>query len=182
MPCRNRMLCWRPPGLALLLLLAGADPRAALAASLSPAEVQVLGKTLAFVQPLPSGATTIAVVYARGDAASLTDAGQIAAAIGDGVRVGNVVLKPQVVDLAALATIDAAVIVTAAGANGDAVMQASRALHALCVTADLAAVQAGTCIMTIRSSPRMEIILNATAARSAGVGFPVAFHMMVREL
>ena len=34
--------------------------------------------------------------------------------------------------------------------------------------------------MTIRSSPRMEIILNATAARSAGVGFPVAFHMMVR--
>ena len=109
------MLCWRPPGLALLLLLAGADPRAALAASLSPAEVQVLGKTLAFVQPLPSGATTIAVVYARGDAASLTDAGQIAAAIGDGVRVGNVVLNPQVVDLAALATIDAAVIVTCCG-------------------------------------------------------------------
>ncbi len=86
------------------------------------------------------------------------------------------------IDTAALATSDPAVIVTATGANGDAVLDASRAQHALCVTSALAAVQSGSCTMSIRSNPRVEIVLNAEAARAAGVGFPIAFHMMVREL
>jgi hypothetical protein len=182
MPCRNRLSSWGPPGFAVLLLLVAAQPRAATAASLSPQEVQVLGKALAFVQPLPGGAATIAVVYASGNAGSRADAEQIAAEIGDGVQVGNIVLKPQVIDIAALATIEPAVIVAAADANGEAVMRASRARRALCVTGDMTAVRSGSCIMTIRSSPRVEIILNAEAARAAGVGFPIAFHMMVREL
>ncbi|MGA3402762.1 MAG: hypothetical protein ABSC95_26430 [Acetobacteraceae bacterium] len=182
MPCRNRLARWGPPGLAVLLLLAGAEPRAAMAASLSPQEVQVLGKALGFVQLPPDGATTVAVVYASGNAGSRADAEQIAAEIGDGVRVGSIILKPQVIDVAALASIEPAVIVSAADANGDAVMRASRARHALCVTAELAAVQSGSCIMTIRSNPRVEIVLNAEAARAAGVVFPIAFHMMVREL
>ena len=182
MACLTRLLCWRLPELAVLLLLAGVEPRPALAASLSPQEVQVLGKALALVQPLPAGATTIAVVYASGNAGSRADAEQIAAEIGDGFQVGPVVLKPLVVDSAALATIDPAVIVTAIDANGDAVLRASRARHALCVTGELAAVKSGRCIMTIRSDPRVEIVLNAEAARAAGVSFPIAFHMMVREL
>ncbi len=176
------MLRWKPPGLAVLLLLAVAEPRAAMAASLSPQEVQVLGKALGFVQALPAGATTIAVVHASGDAGSRADAEQIAAEIGAGFRIGSVVLKPQVIDVAALATIEPAVIVAAAGANGEAVMRASRERRALCVTGELAAVQSGSCMMTIRSNPRVEIILNAEAARAAGVGFPIAFQMMVREL
>jgi hypothetical protein len=166
----------------VLLLVAGADLRAAIAASLSPQEVQVLAKALAFVQPLPASATTIAVVYAAGDTGSRADAEQIAAEIGDGFLLGTVVLKPQVVEAAALATSNPAVIVTAAGANGEAVMRVARAQHSLCVTSEQAAVQSGSCIMTIRSNPRVEIVLNAAAARAAGVTFPIAFHMMVREL
>jgi len=182
MPCPIRLLRRRLSGLAVLLLLAGAGPRPALAASLSPQEVQVLGKALAFVQPLPAGATTIAVVYAAGNAASRADAEKIAAEIGNGFQVGAVVLKPQVIDTASLAASDPAVIVTAAGANGDAVMRASRARHALCVTSALEAVQSGRCTMAIWSDPRAEIALNVEAARAAGVSFPLAFHMMVREL
>ncbi len=182
MLCPIRLLRRRLPGFAVLLLLAGAAPRAVMAASLSSQEVQVLGKALAFMQPLPPGATTIAVVYAAGDARSHADAEQIAAEIGNGFQIGTVVLKPQVIDTAALATSDPAVIVTATGANGDAVLDASRAQHALCVTSALAAVQSGSCTMSIRSNPRVEIVLNAEAARAAGVGFPIAFHMMVREL
>jgi hypothetical protein len=168
--------------LAILLLLAVAEPRAGIAASLSPQEVQVLGKALNFVQLPPRSSTTIAVVYASSDAASRADAEQIAAEIGDGFRVGNVVFTPRTIDIAALATIEPAVIVTAAGANGDAVTRASREHQALCVTAELAAVRSGSCIMTIQSNPKVEIVLNTSAARAAGVAFPIAFHMMVREL
>ena len=142
----------------------------------------MLGKALGFVQPMPAGAATIAVVYAGGNPVSRADAEQIAAEIGDGFQVGSTVLKPVVIDSAALAGIAPAVIVTAIGANGDAVEHASRAGHALCVTSELAAVQSGRCIMTIRSDPRVEIVLNAEAARAAGISFPIAFHMMVREL
>ncbi len=60
MLCPIRLLRRRLPGFAVLLLLAGAAPRAVMAASLSSQEVQVLGKALAFMQPLPPGATTIA--------------------------------------------------------------------------------------------------------------------------
>lgn len=142
----------------------------------------MLGKMLAFVQQLPANATTIAVVYASGDAGSRADAERIAAEIGDGFRVGATVLKPRVIDAAALAASDPAVIVTAADANSEAVMGASRARHALCVTGDLAAVRSGTCMIAIQSSPKVGIWLNAHAAGEAGVGFPTAFHMMVREL
>jgi hypothetical protein len=61
-------------------------------------------------------------------------------------------------------------------------MRASRAHHALCVTSALEAVQSGRCTMAIWSDPRAEIALNVEAARAAGVSFPLAFHMMVREL
>jgi hypothetical protein len=182
MPRRTRTLRWRTPELAVLLLLVGGDPSAGLAASLSTPEVQVLAKALALMQLPPGSAATIAIAYAAGNAGSRADAEQIAGEIGDGVRIGNVILKPQVTDVAGLKETQPVAIVAATGANGDDVMRVSRERHALCVTAELAAVESGRCTMTIRSNPRIEIIMNAEAARAAEIGFPVAFHLMVREL
>jgi hypothetical protein len=138
--------------LVVLVLLAGALPSATRAASLSAQEIIVLGKALAFAH-LPADATGVTVVYAAGNAESRADAAQIAEEIGDGFQVNGRLLTPSVVDAAELAASRPAVIITALGASSGAVAGIARTQHALCVTADLAAVRAGLCMMTIRSPP-----------------------------
>jgi hypothetical protein len=163
--------------IALLVLL----PRQAAAASLSPEELGILGKSLSFLQPAPAGEAIVAIVYAAGDPGSQQDARAIAAAIGDGLVARGAVFRPKLVDVAALASVEFALIVVAANANDEAVMRAAQRRHVLCVTADREAVHAGTCIMAIRSEPRVGILLNSQAARGAGIAFATAFRMMVQE-
>jgi hypothetical protein len=160
-------------------MLALGQPAAA--ASLSAKDVQVLGRALAFLQPPPGGGS-IAVVFAHDDAASRRDAEDIVALLGDGLRSGGSVLRPVLRDSQSLAAGGFSVLVAAQGASGEAVLAASRANHALCVTGDLTAVQAGVCTMAIRSEPRVEVVINHTAAAAAGLEFVAAFRLMVREI
>ena len=91
-------------------------------------------------------------------------------------------LTPRVVASTALATSRFALVITAQGAASAAVIEAARTQHALCVTAGLAAVQAGTCTMAIRSNRRVEIFVNREAANQAALAFATAFRIMVHEL
>jgi hypothetical protein len=156
--------------------------RPGLAASLSPQDLQVLGSTLAFVQPQPSGEGVVAIAYAGRDSASYQDAAAIAAVIGKSLTSGGAVLTPRLVDVGELASTEFKFVIVAEGANSDAVMQAARAHHALCVTGDRSAVQAGFCTMAVHSTGRVEILLNHQLAQAAGITFATAFRMMVHEL
>jgi hypothetical protein len=169
-------------GFAIALSLTGPMAHSAVAASLSPQDLQVLGHALAFVQPRPGAEGTIAIVYSAGASNSRQDAEAIMAAIGKGLPTAGAMLVPRLVDAGSLATTDFDLVIVAAGANSDAVMRAVRARHALCVTADELSVREGVCTMAIRSGARVEIFVNSLAARQAGIGFTTAFRMMVREL
>lgn len=173
----TRRICNLLPAFAVLL--AAAQPAAA--ASLSAQDMQVLGRALAFLQPPPRGGG-IAVVFAHDNAASRQDAETIVALLGDGLRSGGSLLRPMLRDSASLAAGGFSVLVAAEAANGEAVLAASRANHALCVTGDLAAVQAGACTMAIRSAPRVEVVISHAAAAAAGIEFVAAFRLMVREI
>jgi hypothetical protein len=167
--------------LALVVMTHGAGSHAATAATMSSKDVQVLGRVLAFLQPPPASGE-IAVVYAAGDASSRWDAEAIVAQIGSGLKVGGAVLQPRLVERAALADGGFPVTIIAAGANGPQVGAAIRASHSLCVTGELEAVQAGLCTMSIRSEPRVDIVINHAAAAASGVEFAAAFRMMIREI
>jgi len=91
------------------------------------------------------------------------------------------VLTPRVVESTALAGSRFALVITAQGAASAVVIEAARAQHALCVTADLAAVRTGTCSMAIHSDPRVEIFINHEAVSQAGLSFATAFRIMVHE-
>jgi len=173
----SRWICGLLPALAVML----AVTQSAAAASLSAKDLQVLGRALAFLQP-PPGAGSIAVVFAHDDAASRRDAEAIVALLGDGLRSGGSLLRPMLRDSQSLAAGDFSVLVVAQGANGEAILAASRATHALCVTGDLAAVQAGLCTMAIWSEPRVEVVISHAAAVAAGIEFVAAFRLMVREI
>jgi hypothetical protein len=134
------------------------------------------------VQPRPAGDGAVAIVYSARDAGSRKDAEAIRAAIGETLTANGVQLTPRLVAATELAGTDFSLVIVAAGANSDAVQSALRLHHALCVTADQDAVRQGLCTMAIRSTGKVEILLNYRAAQLSGVSLATAFRMMVSEL
>jgi hypothetical protein len=153
----------------------------AVAGTLSAQELQIIGHAITFLQPPPAGGS-VAVVYAAGDAASRRDADAIAAELGSGLPVGNVLLPVKEVEAGMLRQGGFAVAIAAAGADGPLLSAAVRAARILCVTADQAAVQAGFCTMGISTRPRVEIVLNHAAAAASDITFAAAFRMMIDEM
>ena len=179
---RPKQTAWWGFGAALAGLaglLCGAP--AAIAASLSPQELQVLAGAIAFMQPPPAGGS-VAVVYAAADPASRQDAEAIAAELGSGLKANGALLPAKLVEASALAEGGFAVAIAAAGANGPLLGAAVRAAHLLCVTANLPAVQAGFCTMAISTDLRVQIVLNHAAAAASEIGFAAAFRMMIHEI
>lgn len=149
--------------------------------SLSGRDIQVLARALTFMLPQPEPDGVVAIVYSTVDAASRQDAEAIATLIGNGLQVGRLTLRPVVMEEGALGTHRSAMVIAAAGANAPAIGKVARTTHVLCATADLDAVRAGNCTMAIRSSPRVEILVNHAAAEASGIEFAAAFRMMIRE-
>jgi hypothetical protein len=172
-------LGWALRAILAAFALAASVPEAA-AQSLSADDLRILSRVLGFMQPPPVG--EIAIAYAAGNPASRADAEAIARLIGDGLSGGLGRLRPRLTEIGGVAASGAKVVIAAAGANGAALGAAIRAAGALCVTNDLAPVQAGHCTVAIRREPRVEIIVNHAAAAAAGIEFATAFRMMIREI
>src|ERR1700761_826811 len=127
---------------ALAAMMIAASAQQTKAALLSAADIKVLGRAMGFLVPPPASGGIVAIAYTNEDPASRQDADSIAALLGDGLHVGTAILRPLVVEVAALATSNCAVVIAAAGSNGVQLSGASRSAHALCVTTDFAAVEA----------------------------------------
>jgi hypothetical protein len=167
---------------AIIFGLAAIHPQAAGAASMTERDIQVLGRAITFIVPPPTSGATLAIVYSSGAPGSRSDAEAIIALIGGWLQAGNTMLRPKLVEVGALASANCAVVIAASGSNGAALSAASRSAHALCVTTEIAAVEAGLCAMGIKSAPRVEILLNHAAVGAAGIEFATAFRMMIREI
>jgi hypothetical protein len=171
-----------PPVAAGALALALLAPSSAKAATLTPKDVQVLGKVFAFLDPAVAADGVIAVAYVGGDETSRADAEAIAGYFGDGLRVGGATLRAKPVDVASLGDGSGFVaIVAAKGASGEAVMAVAMSHKILCASGELDQVEAARCIMAIHSDPKVEISVNRGAASAADIGFAAAFRMMIRE-
>jgi hypothetical protein len=167
--------------LAWIVFVADA-PSQALAASMTTKDVQILAKVIGFLEPAPSGVVTVAVAYDPGNTDSRKDAEAIAAYFGDGLKAGAAFLKPQLVEVGQLATGGFVAVIAASAVKIDQVFAATKALHIACVTADADAVQIGQCLMSVKSVPKVEILLNRSAASISGVSFGSAFLLMAHEV
>jgi hypothetical protein len=179
---RHRKPSGRAWFVACVLLVAGISPPKAHAASMSSRELQVLERVITFLLPSPSSGAQLCIVYAAADPASRRDAEEIAALLGGGLKIGTATVPSILVASPAAAAGGCRLVIVAAGANGPQISAATRSAHTLCVTADTDAVQAGLCTMAIRSDPRMDIMINHTAAVAGGIEFAAAFRMMIREI
>jgi hypothetical protein len=174
---------WRAAArLTLALLIAAGCHDAAGAASLTQKDVQILAKAIGFLEPPPSGTGTVAIAYDPSNPASKQDADAIAGYFGDGLKAGAATLKPVVTAVGQLSSGGFVAVVAAAGVKVEQVATATRALHVACITADATAVQSGQCVMSVKSDPKVEILISRSAAASSNVGFGSAFLLMAHEI
>jgi hypothetical protein len=152
------------------------------AASLSAKDLKIIATALGFLDP-PAPAGVVAVVYAGGNAASKSDASDIAAAFGDGLTSRGGTVTAKVVDVTALGDGSGYVaIIVADGVPAGGAMPAAKAHKIPCITGSMTLVQSGQCIMAVQSEPKVDITVNHAAAGAAGIGFGSAFQMLIHEV
>ncbi|KMO18409.1 hypothetical protein [Methylobacterium platani] len=175
----------RPVGVALALPLCCLF-QAAGAGGLPPPsrqDLQILGRILSFREAQGSGAAPIAIVYNPTDAQSLGEAQAFAELMGSGVAVGNLILRPLLIEQGRLGGASGyAAILTAAAVDTGIVRAAVRQHQIPCITRQIEQVAHGACTVGFRSNPSISIAYSSANAAAAGIRFATAFIMMVREV
>lgn len=145
--------------------------------------VQVAGRVVSFLQPAVSGTVTAAIVYQPGVAASESEARAIERALGSGLVVGSLRLKPKRVAADALDGLAGTkVAFVTQGADYRAITSASASRSILTISFDPACTKAALCAVAISSTPRVQIIVSKAATRAANLRFSSGFLMLVKEI
>ncbi len=148
-------------------------------------DVKIAGRALSFLDKPLSGDVSAGIVYVPADPQSSRQAQALQQFLGDGLRVGNVTLKPVLVPVAELGRANVALLLLTDGIpTGEArtVLGAANTTRTPCITTDLAQVRNGVCAIGIRSQPKVEILVNRSLAASARVAFSAVFRMMITEI
>jgi hypothetical protein len=147
-------------------------------------DVQVAGRALSFLAKPLTGEVTVGIVYSPTNPLSQQSAQDLQKQLGSGLRVGNLTLKPALVTLADAARSSAGIffLTPGVGSEAAALPDITKAKHIPCVTTDLDQVTAGRCTVGVRSTPKIEIVVNRAAAAASGTTFSTVFRMMITEL
>jgi hypothetical protein len=173
----------RAAGLALAVLLVSGWGSAGDLTPPTLQEIQVAGRVLHFQETPVSGPVIVAVVYNAAARASHDEAAALAALLGNGVLVGDLILRPRLVEQGHLAEANGYGAIFVTIDVDDGLLSASLRQHrVLCLTRHLEQVEHGSCTVAITSEPVVSIVVNAANAGIAGVRFATAFRMMVREI
>lgn len=121
--------------------------------------VQVGARVASFLLPAPKGTVTAAFIYQSGDAASENEARAIERALGAGLVVGLMQLKPRRLAIDALNELAGArVAFVTRGTDYREIAAATAARSILTISSDPACTRAGYCVVTISSAPKVQII------------------------
>jgi hypothetical protein len=164
--------------LALLLGVVGGT--APLGAAVTPTDLQVAARALSFMEKPLTGALRVGIVYAPESAQSLRQAEDIAKMLGAGFKSGNVELRPTLVKLADVPTANVDLFFMTEFVGPQPALAALKSRP--CVTTDLNQVRDGVCLMGVRSSPKVQIVVNRAAANASGITFATVFRVMITEI
>ena len=146
-------------------------------------DLQILARALGFLEVAPRGIVEVGIVYPQQSIAGRAEADRIAEAFGDGLRAGNLTLRPKLVALESVgqAGTVALLLTESATPYAAAVARMIAGRSILTLTMDRALIEAGSAVMAVRSEPRVEILVSRPAAQAAGITFAAAFRMMIQE-
>jgi len=154
-------------------------------AEIGAKDVLVVGRVLGFVKSGAAGATKLAIVYDPAKPETQKEAETVQGLVGAGLKAGAKTLTPVLVklgDVGAITDASAFFLTDGLGAEAAKVQQAVVARKIPCSTLDIAQVQAGYCTVGVRVAGKIEIIVNKSAADSAGIVFDDAFKMLITEI
>jgi len=153
-------------------------------ADITAADLQVAARALTFVENPLSGTVRVGIVYAADKPRSVQQAEALRDLLGNGLRAGNLNLRPVMVESksVAAANVDLFFLTEQIGASSAQIANASVAKQVPCVTTDIEQVRNGACVMGVRSRPKVEILVNRAAAAASGVTFATVFRVMITEL
>jgi ABC-type uncharacterized transport system substrate-binding protein len=173
------------PRIALIGIMAGLLLHATTAlAQVTAQDLQVAGRALSFLTKPLTGEVKVGIVYASGSPQSVQEAQGLQRLLADGLKVGNLTLKPALIPVTEIARANVGLIFLAPGTGEEAkgVAQASKAKHVPCVTTDLSQVKSGYCALGVRSQPKIEILVNRAAAADSDTTFSTIFRVMITEI
>lgn len=153
-------------------------------AEVTETDFLVAGRAIGFIDNLRPGPLRVGIVYAAGNAQSEQQARELASFMGAGKRIGNFTLKPVLLSVDSLndGNIDLYFLTQGVGAEAAKVGSATRSRKIPCVTFDLAQVRTGACTMGVRTTPRIEVLVNRAAAEATGTKLAAVFRMMITEI
>jgi len=146
-------------------------------------DMRIAGRVLGFQTRHLAGPLPVAILFDGANPASRKEASAISGLLGQGLQVDDLILQPVLLEQAHIppAASFGAVVATS-GVDSTRLRTMLERMRVPCLTAHYAQVSEGACIVLIRSSPTVSIIVNETNAASADVHFATAFRMMVREI
>jgi hypothetical protein len=174
----------RPPRhLRACLLFCAALASGAARAEFTLSDLQIAGRALGFLDKPVQGQVSAGIVYSPGNPQSTREAEALKALLGDGLRIGNVTLRPVLVPVAEIQRSTAALFLLTGGVEDAALLaDAVRNRRIPCITTDLAKVKSGSCAIGVRSQPKIEILVNRNAATGSDLKFSAVFRMMITEM
>ncbi len=164
-------------GAMSMALAIGASVRAEVTAT----DLQIAARALSFMDKPLTGRVRVGILYAPDSPRSVAQAESLRSMLGEGMRAGALELTPQLVKIGDAAHVNVDFyFLTEYVALAEARTAATAGRP--CVTTDFAQVQQGTCLMGVRSSPKVEIVVNRAAAKQSGVTFSTVFRVMIKEI
>jgi hypothetical protein len=157
------------------------------AEDVSLADLKAATRSLGFLQNLPhAGDFIVGIVYAPGSAGAKALALQAAERIRTLPGPKDTSLKIDLIPANELASrtdrLDALYLIPgAAAANGPVIVDVARRKHLVVISNDPACLDQHCCMLMVRDSGQVEIILDSALAQSAGVTFSSVFAMMVKH-
>jgi hypothetical protein len=146
-------------------------------------DLQIAGRALGFLDRPIQGQVTAGIVYSLGNAQSAREAEELKDMLGEGLRIGNLTLRPVLVPVTDLQQSTTALFLLTDGVENVAlVAETARARRIPCITTDLAMVRSGNCAIGVRSQPKIEILVNRNAANGSQLSFSAVFRMMITEM
>jgi len=172
---------WR--GVQSLLLSCAVFAFGTAHAQFTMSDVQIAGRALGFLEKPLQGLVTAGIVYSPMNPQSMREAEALKDMLGDGLRIGNITLRPVLVSVTDVPHSSAALFLLADGVDDvTLVADAARTKKIPCITTDLAKVKSGSCAIGVRSQPKIEILVNRNAATGSQLSFSAVFRMMITEI
>jgi hypothetical protein len=146
-------------------------------------DLQIAGRALGFLDKPVQGQVAAGIIYSPANPQSAREAEALKEMLGDGLRIGNVTLRPVLIPVADLQHSTAALFLLTGGVEDAAPLaEVARTKRIPCITTDLAKVKSGSCAIGVRSQPKIEILVNRNAAAGSDVKFSAVFRMMITEM